>query len=763
VSFPPLIPAGPPGRHVVSPALGRWLRRACWALALALLVAAAVTWTTGDYLWLRQLGFARVFRSSYGTRWAVFGVTGGFVALVTGFSAGLARWLRPPSPAPSPPVRSRPAPSPTGPSPAGPSPADTVPPPPLPSTPLIFNKVPPPPVPPAIRRARLVLDRHGGPLLAVLLALTGVAAGMAGMRSWLTWVQFAHRTSFGRRDPQFHLDLSFYVFVYPFLRLVLGYLFAAVLLALVVAVIVHAVEGGLRLRPGDIRVSAGARVQLCTLLGIFMLVKAAAYWLDRYGIEFSSRDVISGGASYTDVNAVLPAKTVLAVVALLCAGLFFAAARRRDPLLPVVGFGLLVLSAVLIGGVYPAAVEHFSVQPHELARETSYLDQQLAGTRRAFGLSQVQASRYPVLTARSPAPGLRLGPLVSAVNSASTDGAATDGAATDGGTAVTGLAAVPARFRATARFWPGKTTSLGSPLARVARLAPFLTLDGNVYPVVTGGQLDWVVDGYTTTSHYPDSATYDATVAAAGSAAPVGPGEGRVDYLRDAVKAVVSATSGRVTLYQWDSSDPILRTWSKAFPGLIRPRATIPAVLRAQLRYPLDLFDLQRQVLARYHVASAAAFYRGRQVWRVAGGVPVSLTLTLPGGMGAEPARTTVFTGAGGHQLAAYLAVPSDPARPGYGTLRLLDVVPGAALPGPEQVQASFRADLATGPMVRAGPLAVLPAGNGFLYAERVYLVAAGRAPALRSVLAGYDGKVGFGATARAALADLAAGGWSRP
>jgi uncharacterized membrane protein (UPF0182 family) len=427
-----------------------------------------------------------------------------------------------------------------------------------------------------------------------------------------------------------------------------------------------------------------------------------------------------------------------------------------------------VLSAVLIGGVYPAAVEHFSVQPHELARETSYLDQQLAGTRRAFGLSQVQTSRYPVPTARSSAPGLPLGPLVSAVNSASTDGASTDGATTDGattdgGTAVTGLAAVPERFRATARFWAGKAAPLGRPLARVARLAPFLTLDGNVYPVVTGGQLGWVVDGYTTTSHYPDSAAYDATASAAGSASPVGPGQGRVDYMRDAVKAVVSASSGRVTLYQWDSADPILRTWSKAFPGLIRPRAAIPAALRAQLRYPVDLFDLQRQVLARYHVTSAAAFYHGRLGWQVAGGPPVSLTLTMPGQQAAELARTAVFTRAGGRELAGYLAVASDPARPGYGTLRLLEVAPGAARPGPEQVQASFRAGLAAGPMVRAGPLAVLPAGNGFLYAERVYLNAAGRAPMLRSVLAGYDGKVGFGQTTRAALADLAAGAWSRP
>jgi uncharacterized membrane protein (UPF0182 family) len=711
VSYPPLVPAGPPGRHAVSPALGRWLRRACCALAVALLIAAVVAWTTGDYLWLRQLGFARVFRSSYGTRWAVFGVTGGFVALVTGFSAGLARWLRPPPLAPSPPASISPTP--------------------FPAPSFIFNEVPPTPVPPAVRRARPVLDRNGGPLLAVLLALTGVAAGMAGMRSWLTWVQFANRTSFGRRDPQFHLDLSFYVFVYPFLRLVLGYLFAAVLLALVVAAVVHAVDGGLRLRPGDTQVTAGARAQLCTLLGIFMLLKAAAYWLDRYGIEFSSRDVISGGASYTDVNAVLPAKTVLAVVSVLCAGLFFTAARRRHPLLPMVGFGLLVLSAILIGGVYPAAVEQFSVKPHELARETSYLDQQLAATRRGFGLSQVQASSYPVLTARSQpsAPTLRLRSLLTSLQSASTDGVTTDGATTG--------------------------------LARVARLAPFLTLDGTADPVVTGGQLDWVIDGYTTTSRYPDSADYDATAAAAGSAAPRGPGQGQVDYIRDAVKAVVSATSGRVTLYQWDSSDPILRTWMKAFPGLIRPRAAIPAALRAQLHYPVDLFDLQRQVLARYHVASAAAFYRGDQAWTVAAGAPVSLTLTLPGQSSAERARTAVFTRRDGNELAAYLAVASDPARPGYGTLRLLEVPPGTDVPGPSPVQHSFRAEQATA--MRAGPLTVLPAGNGFLYVEPVYLPATGRAPMLRSVLAGYDGKVGFGQTTRAALADLAAGTWSRP
>ena len=591
------------------------MRCACWVLAASLLVAAAVAWSSVGYQWFGQLGFASMFRFNYGTRAAIFGVTGGFVALVAGFSAGLARWLRPPTATAARPIR------------------------------------------------------HERLLLGLLLGAAGVTAGLVGARSWLVWVQFANRTSFGRRDPQFHLDLSFYVFVYPFLRLVLGYLFAAVLLALVVAVVVHGLYGGLRLRPGDLRVSAGARAQLCALLGVFMLLKAAAYWLDRYGIEFSSRDLISDGASYTDVHAVLPAKTVLAVIAVLCAVLFFAAAGRHDPLLPTVGFGLLVLSAILIGGVYPAAVQQFSVRPHELTRETSYLDQELDGTRRAFGLSQVQASPYLAASGQDQ----QLGPVLSSQPDFSPGTLAR---------VTTNRAVMPARFRATARYWPGKDSYLGSPVERVAQLAPFLTLDGNAYPVVVRGQLDWVVDGYTTTSRYPDSASYDLASVATGQIAPQGPGRGQIDYIRDAVKAVVSATSGRVTLYQWDTADPILRAYVKAFPGLIRPRAALPAALRAQLRYPADLFGLQSQVLARYHVTTAAAFYRDR-AWTVT--------------RGAHAAHSADYTRDGGTALAAALTVGHGPAGPGYGRLRLLEVPAGIDLASPQQSQrAAALADLAS-------------------------------------------------------------------
>lgn len=709
--------------------MARWIRVLCGVFAALLLAGAAVIWTTTDYLWFRKLGFAEVFRVSYGVRWAMFGVAGGFVALVTGFSAGLARALRPPQWV------------------------------------VLLDML----VPSGLARARAAVDQSWSQLLGGTLVLVGALAGLTGARSWATWVQFANRTSFGRRDPQFHLDISFFVFVYPFLRLVLAFLFAAVLLALAAAAIVHVLYGGLRFRPGDTQVTPAARAQLFSLLGFFVLLKAAAYWLDRYGIEFSAHDVISGGASYTTVHAVLPAKTVLAVIAALCAGLFFAAAARHDPLLPAVGFGLLVLSAILLGGVYPATVEQFSVKPHELTRETTYLGRQLAGTRQAFGLTQVRISIYPAGTGPAPpasVPAPPSGPPSGPARRHRSDPVLTS---LQSGIPRSEVIQLPARLRHHARFWPGKHKYLGTPLDRVAKLAPFLTLDGNVYPVVVGGQLDWVVDGYTTTDRYPASAHFDTSAATAGSPAPEGPGRGAVDYIRDAVKAVVQADSGRVTLYQWDTTDPILRTWMKALPGLVEPRRDMPRVLRAHLRYPVDLFDLQRQVLASYHVATAAALYHGLRAWTVVGGKPVSLNLSLPGQRAQESSRTAVYTRTGGTALAAYLTVASDPSRPGYGTLRLMEMPPSAALAGPSRIQAVFRHDPVAidavahlrhrGVTVIPGPLVSLPAGHGFLYAEPVYVARAGRTPTLGTVLLSYCGRVAAGRNTQAALTALTRSG----
>ena len=185
--------------------------------------------------------------------------------------------------------------------------------------------------------------------------------------SW-TWMLFANQVPVGKTDPQFHIDLSFFVFTYPFIRMVLSYLFAAVLISLVLAALVHYLYGGLRMQGRRPRVTMAAQAHLFVLFGVFVLLKAVAYWVDRYGIDFSQRGAVTTGASYTDVNAVLPAKTVLAVIAVLCALLFFAGAARRSAMLPAVGFGLLVLSAILIGGLFPAIFQQFVIMPIELAK-----------------------------------------------------------------------------------------------------------------------------------------------------------------------------------------------------------------------------------------------------------------------------------------------------------------------------------------------------------------------------------------------------------
>ena len=136
-------------------------------------------------------------------------------------------------------------------------------------------------------------------------------------------------------------------------------------------------------------------------------------------------------------------------------------------------------------------------------------------------------------------------------------------------------------------------------------MAPFLTLDGDPYPVVVDGQILWVVDGYTTTdllpvlrADQPDQATSTSLQPRAASVA--GQPTGQVNYLRNSVKAVVNAYTGAVTLYQWGARDPILQSWMKAFPGLIKPTRHIPADLLPHLRYPPDLFEVQRQILAQY-------------------------------------------------------------------------------------------------------------------------------------------------------------------
>ena len=358
MSFRPPGPARPPGRPALAQV--RWPRLvlpviACLIGFIVLVAIVAGIWT--DWLWFSAVHYTSVFGTTYGTRWAMFFIAGLFMALITGANAVLAYRLRP---------IYRPVPTPAGDSGAA---GDSY---------------------------RLAIDPHRRLLLGVLLAVIGVISGVAAAGSWRTWLLFINQVPFHVRDPQFHLDLSFFVFTYPFIRLVLSYLFWAVLLSLVLAVLVHYLYGGLRMQGRRPRVTVATQAHLFVLFGSFVLLKAIAYWVDRYGIDFSQRGAVTTGASYTDVNAVLPAKTVLAVIAVICALLFFAGAARRSAMLPAVGFGLLVLSAILIGGLYPAIIQQFVVKPNELAKETPYIQREIDSTRQAYGITSATVSVHAV-------------------------------------------------------------------------------------------------------------------------------------------------------------------------------------------------------------------------------------------------------------------------------------------------------------------------------------------------------------------------------
>ena len=151
-----------------------------------------------------------------------------------------------------------------------------------------------------------------------------------------------------------------------------------------------------------------------------------------------------------------------------------------------------------------------------------------------------------------------------------------------------------------------------NPRDRVEKVAPFLTLDGDPYPAVVDGRIQWILDGYTTSATYPYSQRVNLQDETTDELTGRGtvrswPGE-NVNYIRNSVKATVDAYDGTVTLYEFDETDPVLKAWNKAFGGdLVKPKAEIPAELAAHFRYPADLFKVQRNLLTKFHVTDPAS------------------------------------------------------------------------------------------------------------------------------------------------------------
>ena len=751
--------------------------------------------------------------------------------------------------------------------------------------------------------------------------------GSSASQLWETWLLFKNSTPFGVTDAQFGLDISFFAFKLPMYQALVAWGISTLVFAIIGSAIVHYLYGGIRPQVAQERTTVTARVQLSVLLGLVVLLKAGAYWLDRYALALKDNKLITG-LTYTDVNALLPAKAILTGIALICSLLFFANIVRKSWLLPAAGTALLVVSSVLIAGIYPAAIQQFQVKPSESSKEAPFIQRNIDATRDAFGLSAVEVKDFQATLSASAgqlskdaatisnirlmdpnvlSPTFRqlqqIKPYYTFGASLDIDRYKVNGVSHDTIVAIRELNidGNPSRnwindhlvythgfgfvaaygnvrdadgkpsfivgdlpptkglgdFEPRVYFgenvpdysiiggtttgdpvefdYPDDTSANGqknvtysgkggvpvgslmnklvfalkyqeqrillsnlinkdskilferNPRDRVAKVAPWLTLDGDPYPALVDGRILWIIDGYTTSAGYPysrkttlSSATSDALTA--NSTSITAQGNQSVNYIRNSVKATVDAYDGTVSLYQWDENDPVLKTWSKAFPKSVKPKSEISDQLMEHIRYPEDMFRVQRDILSAYHVQTAAAFYGGQDFWRVprdpstfganAGNQPpYYMTMQLPGSDKAAFSLTTPFVPRGGRENLAAFAVVNSQAGPDYGKISVLQLPRSTNIAGPSQVASNFEAkpEVANslsllrqgGSDVVLGNLLTLPVGGGLLYVQPVYVRATSNAaayPLLQKVLVSFGDQIGYSDTLKGALDQVFAG-----
>lgn len=801
-------------------------------LAMAFVMFAGF-WT--DWLWYRSVEYSSVFTTTLWTKVGLFAVFGLLMGLAVGFNIWLAYRLRPPLSAMSLEQQS-------------------------------------------LDRYRMGVAPFKKWVLLAVTVLVALIAGASASGQWRTWLMWVNGVKFGQKDPQFGLDVAFYAFDLPWYRFLLAFGFAAAVLSLIAAALTHYLYGGLRITSPGARATAAATGHLSVLLGVFVSLKAVAYWLDRYGLAVKSSDFKATGnwtgLRYVDANAYLPAKTILFCIAAICAVLFFATLWRRTWQLPVIGFGLMVLSAILIGGLYPAIVQKFQVQPNEQAKEAPYIQKNIDATRKAYaidgtkpenysGKSTVKAKDQLRTDADSAASYRVLDPnivsptfqqleqkrkyyqfpttldvdryqgkdTVVGLRELNIKGIPKRNWINDHFTYTHGYGAIMAMGTQTdangspvfteaglpttgdlgpyqQRIYYGektdqysivggpqkeldyeengeKTTSYkeksgvslsgafnraayavalsepqilysgaigeGSrilynrtPKERVEAVAPWLTIDGDAYPAVVEGRIQWIVDAYTTTNGYPYASrttlgdTTADSLTVGNQQRTVVAQQNQVNYIRNSVKATVDAYDGTVNLYEWDTQDPVLKTWMKAFPDTVKPKSDIKGDLMEHLRYPQDMFKVQRELLTRYHVTDPAQFYSGSDAWQVPDDPtnkdgnavpPYYLSMKMPGDTAQRFSLTTTFTPNGRPNLGGFMAVDADATSKEYGRLRLLRVTED--VPGPAQVQSKLNGLPSVAQFVRDmkgadsdiqyGNLLTVPLDGGFLYVEPVY------------------------------------------
>ncbi|MFM8416804.1 MAG: UPF0182 family protein [Actinomycetota bacterium] len=247
----------------------------------------------------------------------------------------------------------------------------------------------------ALAGYRQLTSRRRWTLRAIVALLLGFMIGSPAAAQWQDWVLFRNTVPFGLKDPLFSQDVSFYLMRLPFIEFVVDWSFAALVLITLVTAGVHALNGGIRLQIQGRKVTPLAKVHLSVLFAVLSVVRAVDYWFSRYNLTRSTRGVVQG-ATYTDVNAQLPATQLMILVSLAVAVLFLANFRQRGWRLPVLATVLWIVIAITAGGVYPAVVQRFIVQPNVSTRELPFIDRNIAATKSAMGLDDVSRTVLPI-------------------------------------------------------------------------------------------------------------------------------------------------------------------------------------------------------------------------------------------------------------------------------------------------------------------------------------------------------------------------------
>ncbi|MFC1984014.1 UPF0182 family protein [Chloroflexota bacterium] len=699
--------------------------------------------------------------------------------------------------------------------------------------------------------------------------LLSLIFGLVAQGNWELVLRFFNGQPFGITDPVFNKEIAFYVFSLPFFDLLRGWLLGALIITLLGTTGIYLLSYTVQRLKFDFTKPVLGHLGglVIAILGLF----AWGYWLGIWELVFSQRGVVFG-ASYADMHAKLPAQWILLAVVVICVGLLLVSVLRRKFRWALYGIGGWIVVAIVVGGIFPAVVQRFQVQPSELTRERPYIEYNIQFTREAFALDRIEEKPFPAEEAPTPQDiaqneatinNIRLwdprplkdyynqkqslrqyydfndvdidryvidgeyrqvmlsarelsgeklageaqtwlnrklqfthgyGLVLSPVNEVSAEGQPSLLAKDIPPVGIFDIGRPEIYFgEKTNEYVIVKTNteefdypmgddniyghyqgeggvSLGSFVhrlvyawqlgdlnilisgeltpesrvlyyrnirERVNHLAPFLQLDSDPYLVVIEGKLFWIQDAYTTTDRYPYSE-------------PLG---GRLNYIRNSVKAVIDAYDGSVTFYITDPEDALIQTYQAIFPKLFVPAGQAPESLRAHFRYPEDMFNIQAAVYQTYHMRDARVFYNKEDLWTVPKEVyfgseqpmdPYYIIMRLPEEEKEEFLLMLPFNPAGKKVTIGWLAARSDGEN--YGKLLAYLFPKGRPPDGPSQIENRIGQDTVIteqlalwgrgGSRVIRGNLLLIPLGESILYVEPVFLEATtGGLPELKRVI----------------------------